>query len=179
MRPDLSRVPEFYHNYINQVPEDDIMEAFKKETPSLIHFLESIPPGKYDYRYAHDKWTIKEVLQHIIDAERVFAYRALCFARKDLTPLPSFDENGYAANAKTENRKWKDLINEFLVVRCSTEYLFDSFDDEQLETAGTASGKPNYVLAIGFIIAGHANHHIKVTKERYLTPATAPQIRKQ
>jgi hypothetical protein len=171
-RPDLTKVPDFYHNYINQAKGNDLMKAMRKQTGKFLLFLQKMPKDKRNYRYAEDKWTIKEVLQHIIDAERIFAYRALCFARKDASPLPSFDENSYAANAKVENRKWKDLVNEFLVVRWSTEYLFDSFDDEQLETAGTASGKSNYVLAIGFIIIGHANHHIKVMKERYLTTAS-------
>lgn len=171
-RPDLTRVPDHFHKYINQVKEDDLVKAFKKQTRSFLKFLDEMPKNKRDYRYAEDKWTIKEVLQHIIDAERVFAYRALCFARKDATPLPSFDENSYAANSKAEQRKWKDLVNEFRTVRQSTEILFSSFDDEQLETSGNASGKSNYVLGIGFIIAGHINHHITIIKERYLIPAS-------
>ena len=169
-RPDLNRVPEFYHNYINQVKGDHLMESLKKQTRSLIRFLEKIPKKKRNYRYAEDKWSIKEVLQHIIDAERIFAYRALRFARKDNTPLPGFEENSYVSNAKVENRKWKDIVNEFLVVRWSTEALFGSFDAEQLESDGIASGKSIYVLGIGFIITGHANHHINVIKERYLAP---------
>lgn len=167
-RPDLTRVPEYYHIYISQIEGDDLMIALKNQTRSFEKFLKEIPKKKRNYSYAEGKWTIKEVLQHIIDAERVFAYRALCFARKDVTPLPSFDENNYAANSKADQRKWKDIVNEFRSVRQSTEDLFCSFDDEQLETNGTASGKSNYVMGIGFIIAGHANHHIKVTKERYL-----------
>jgi uncharacterized damage-inducible protein DinB len=169
-RPDLTRVPEFYHQYINQTESDDLADVFKRQTRSFEKLMNDIPKSKRKYRYAEGKWTIKEVLQHIIDAERVFAYRALCFARKDATPLPSFDENIYAANAKTENRKWKDLVNEFRAVRQSTELLFSSFDEEQLETNGTASGKSVYVLGIGFIIAGHANHHMNIIKERYLNP---------
>ena len=97
MRPDLSRVGNFYHNYINLVTEDELAEAFDKESASFVRFLDTIPAEKYDYRYAEDKWTIKEVLQHIIDAERIFSYRALRFARKDKTPLPGFDENSFAA----------------------------------------------------------------------------------
>jgi len=169
-RPDLSKVPEYFSKYINQVEEDDLMKALKKQTRSFGKFLEEIPKDKRDYRYAEDKWTIKEVLHHIIDAERVFAYRALCFARKDTTPLPSFDENMYAGNAKTANRKWKDIVREFESVRESSIILFDSFDEEQLESSGTASGKSNYVLGIGFILAGHVNHHVKIIKERYLAP---------
>lgn len=166
-RPDLGRVPEYYHQYINQVDGNDLIKVLQKQTRSFLKFLKGIPKKKRNYRYADGKWTIKEVLQHIIDAERIFAYRALCFARKDATPLPSFDENNYAANAKAEQRKWNDMVNEFTAVRQSTEILFNSFDKEQLEAAGTASGKSNYVLGLGFIIAGHANHHMRITKERY------------
>lgn len=169
-RPDLTRVPDYYHNYINQVEEDSLMDAFQKQTRSFLRFLKEIPKDKRNYRYAEDKWTIKEVLQHIIDAERVFDYRALCFARKDATSLPSFDENSYVANSKADQRKWKDLVKEFESVRQATITLFDSFDDEQLEATGTASGKPNYVHGIGFIVAGHLNHHVNVIKEKYLTP---------
>lgn len=167
-RPDLTRVPEFYHNYINQVPENDLMEAFRKESSSFINFFEAITPSKYDYRYAEGKWTIKEVLQHIIDAERVFIYRALCFARKDATPLPSFDEDMFAKNAKTSSRNWNDLLEEFKAVRRSSEFLFASFDKEQLESAGTASNHSNYVLGMGYIVIGHSVHHKNVVKERYL-----------
>jgi len=167
-RPDLARVPEYFHKYINQVEGDDLLKVLQKQTRSFSKFLDEIPKSKRDYRYAEDKWTIKEVVQHIIDAERVFAYRALSFARKDSTPLPSFDENVYAANAKVENRKWKDLVKEFETVRESTLILFQSFDDEQMDASGTASGKSVYVMGIGYVIAGHANHHINITRERYL-----------
>lgn len=166
-RPDLKRVPEFYHNYINQVAENDLMEAFRKESPDIIQFFENIPPSKYDYRYAEGKWTIKEVLQHIIDAERVFAYRALRFARKDQTPLPSFDEDLFAKNAKATTRNWDDLLEEFKAVRRSSEYLFGSFDSEQMESSGMASNHSNYVLGMGFIVIGHSVHHKNIVKERY------------
>ena len=168
MRPDLSRVGDWYHNYISQVPDEELTDAFDKQSASFIRFLETIPAEKYDYRYAEDKWTIKEVLQHIIDAERVFGYRALRFARKDSTPLPGFDENLFAANAKADKRTWDKLVEEFKVVRRSSELLFQSFDDEQLQSAGISSNSSNYVLAVGFIIIGHAMHHQKIIKERYL-----------
>ncbi|HET6994304.1 MAG TPA: DinB family protein [Chitinophagaceae bacterium] len=168
MRPDLSRVPVFYHNYISQVKQDELEEAFRAGTADFLQFLKSIPRSKYDYRYAEGKWTIKEVLQHIIDGERVFAYRALRFARKDTTPLPGFDENTFAENAKTDKRKWNDLVDEFKAVRDSSERLFASFDEDQLDAAGTANSNPVYVLGIGFIIVGHALHHMKIIKERYL-----------
>ena len=144
------------------------MEALRTQTPSFIQFLEAIPVEKRDYRYAEGKWTIKEVLLHILDAERIFAYRALCIARKDKTSFPSFDENLYADNSKAGQRKWEELVEEFKLVRQSNEIMFGSFDNEQLETSGTASNKSTYVLAIGFILVGHVTHHIRITNERYL-----------
>ena len=168
MRPDLSRVGSWYHNYINLVTEDDLTEAFNKQSSSFVRFLETIPIEKHDHRYAGDKWTIKEVLQHIIDAERIFSYRALRFARKDATPLPGFDENSFAAAAKADARSWDKLVEEFKVVRRSSELLFNSFDEDQLQSNGISSNSPNYVLAIGFIIIGHSVHHQKIIKERYL-----------
>lgn len=167
-RPDFSRVPDFFHKYINQVTEDDLMTAINNNTGSMMAFLNSIPVQKHDYRYAENKWTIKEVLQHIIDAERIFIYRALRFARKDTTPLPGFDENLFAENAKADKRKWNDLVNEFAAVRKSTEMLFSSFDNEQLESEGHSNGHSNYVLGMGFICVGHCTHHKKVIEERYL-----------
>lgn len=165
---DISRVPEFYHKYIFQVADDNLVEAFRNNTNYAPNFLSSISPEKYDYRYEDGKWTIKEVLQHIIDSERVFSYRALRFARKDQTALPGFDENLFAANANANNRKWNDVIEEFLSVRKSTELLFNSFGEEQLNATGVANNAENYVLAIGFICVGHCAHHMTVIKERYL-----------
>ena len=167
-RPNLSRIPDWFHNYVNKVPENDLMEAMINQTPSFINFFERIPVAKRDYRYAEGKWTIKEMLQHIIDAERVFAYRGLCIARKDTTPLPGFDENNYANNAKANIRDWDEMMEEFKAVRRSSEILFGSFDEEQLETNGTANNNPIYVLAIGFVLVGHVNHHLSILKERYL-----------
>lgn len=169
MRPDLKRVPEAFHNYINQVKEDDLLPAIKKNTKSMLSFFDRIPKKKREHRYAEGKWSIKELLLHLIDAERIFSYRALRFARKDATPLPGFDENIYVTNAKIDNRTWKDLIREFKAVRNSTELLFESFDEDQLEAGGVStSGHSNYVRAFGFIVAGHCNHHRRVIKERYL-----------
>jgi len=167
-RPDLSRVPEWYHGYINKVQEDDLSAAFKNQSAGFLKFLEELPDAKLDYRYADGKWTVKEVLQHIIDAERIFAYRALRFARKDNTPLPGFDENEYAKNAIVSNRNWNEMIAEFSALRKSTELMFASFSSDELESTGIASEKQVYVLGIGFIIVGHAAHHRDIIKERYL-----------
>jgi hypothetical protein len=168
MRPDLSRVGNFYHNYIDLVTEDELPEAFEKQSASFVRFLETIPLEKHDHRYGEDKWTIKEIVQHIIDAERIFSYRALRFARKDSTPLPGFDENSYAATSNAATRNWDKLNEEFKVVRRASELLFNSFDDEQLQSDGVSSNSPNYVLGLGFILIGHTMHHQNIIKERYL-----------
>jgi hypothetical protein len=107
-------------------------------------------------------------LQHIIDAERVFGYRALCIARQEKQSLPGFDENEYADTAKTSGREWQELITEFDYMRRSHEIMFGSFDDEQLNTTGTANNKPISALAIGYVLVGHINHHLKILRERYL-----------
>lgn len=168
MRPDLSRVGSWYHGYINQVKEDDLLEAFMHGSTGFLRFLDTIPADKYDYRYAEEKWTIREVLQHVIDAERVFAYRALRFSRKDSTPLHGFDENSFVANSEASRRTWADLVEEFNVTRRSSELLFRSFSEEQLEADGVSSNSPNYVRALGYILIGHALHHENIIRERYL-----------
>jgi uncharacterized damage-inducible protein DinB len=166
---DLSRVPEYYHGYINLVINDDLKTAFDKHQTELVSFLKNIPKKKWSYRYAEGKWSVKEVVQHIIDAERVFAYRALCFARKDQTPLPGFDENIFAANSKADSRTKKDLIKELKTLQESSAQLFNSLDEEQLEQPGAASGKPTYVKGIAYILLGHALHHKKILEEKYLS----------
>jgi hypothetical protein len=167
-RPDLSRVPQFYHGYISKVKEDDLMNGLRSSTKNLFDLLKSIPADKHDHRYADGKWTIKEVVQHMIDGERVFTYRALRFARKDDTPLPGFDENLFAQTAKADKRNWNDLVEEFAAVRKATEIMFGSFDADQLDASGTASDASNYVLGFGYIVAGHVNHHCQIIRERYL-----------
>ena len=167
-RPDLSTVPKFYHSYINQVKEEEVSNAIDANAQSVIEFLRSIPEEKWSYRYAEGKWSIKEMVQHIIDAERIFSYRALCFARGEKNSLPGFDENNYAAASKADNRSKDDLIHEFETVRSSISQLFASFDEAQLNAVGVANNNPISVNAIGFIIPGHVQHHMNVLKERYL-----------
>jgi hypothetical protein len=136
--------------------------------PAAEIFFESISEELSERKYAEGKWTIKEVLQHIIDAERVFAYRALCFARKEEHPLPSFDENNYAVNSNANDRDWRGLVAEFSTVRKSTEYLFNSFSKEAVDTIGRASDYTIGVSTLGFVIVGHVNHHIRIIQERYI-----------
>lgn len=158
----------FYQNYLSKAEDKEINKALKANLKSVEKFLNQIPAGKRTYAYAEGKWTIKQLLQHMIDTERVFAYRALRFARKDATPLPGFDENVWAANATAANRKWSSLVNEFIAVRKTTLAFFEALDKKDLLSEGVASNNPINVLALGYIIAGHANHHMDIIKERYL-----------
>jgi hypothetical protein len=167
-KPDLSGVPAFYHNYILKIHEEDVKAAIQDHNLSTVSFLQKLPSEKWNYAYAEGKWTIKELVQHMIDGERVFAYRALRFSRKDLTPLPGFDENLFAANSKSASRSEEDLLEEIKCVSMSSLHLFKSFDEEQLQFTGISNGSSISVNAIGFIIAGHARHHLDIISERYL-----------
>ena len=166
-KPANTDYPEYFGRYINLVSEDDPGEAFKNQFPVLESFLQSIDEGKSLYAYAPGKWTLKEMLLHMADTERIFNYRALSFARKEVISLPSFDENLYAENSNANTRSWESLGKEFINVRRSTEDLFNSFSDEVLEQKGMANNNTTSVKSLGFIIIGHAYHHIKVAEERY------------
>ena len=169
MIPKSALIPaEFYQGYIDMIKEEDFREAIRKNTKQFRKLTENIPRKKFDYAYAEGKWTIREMLQHIIDAERVFSYRALTFSRMDASPLPGFDENSWAVQAGGSNRRWKELLEEFASVREATQYLYDSLSDAQLTFAGQASGRPLNGFTLGFIIPGHVAHHIRILQERYL-----------
>ncbi len=127
----------------------------------------SLPKKKHEYRYAEGKWTIKEIIQHLIDTERIFCYRALCFARAETTPLPGYEENDYAANSFANNRDIDSLLDEFDQVRSCTLSLFKSFDKTVYEKTGISNGHPLSVRAIAYILAGHELHHMNVIRERY------------
>jgi hypothetical protein len=160
--------PEYFHKYINQVSSPDLHTAFQLHQTDLLSLLEGMDTDKWDYRYEKDKWTVKELVQHIIDSERVFAYRALCIARKEKQSLPSFDEKTYGAASKADKRKPEDLMEELGLVQKSTVCLFASFDKEQLNEVGSANNNPVSVEALGYIIVGHVLHHKKILLERYL-----------
>ncbi|MCU7552171.1 DinB family protein [Chitinophagaceae bacterium LB-8] len=164
----LQKVPASYHTYVQLVTEDNLQTAFKNYSQEIISLLKGIPAEKWDYRYAEGKWSIKELIQHVIDAERIFCYRALTFARKDEKVLPGFDENHYAEVSKADRRTPQDLIEELEAVQNSSARLFASFDEEQLQAEGSANNKNIYVEGIGFVIIGHCRHHKKVLLERYL-----------
>ncbi len=159
----------FYATYIDTVTEEyNLVEELEISVHRFVKFVQDIPMDKFDYRYAEGKWTIKDILLHLIDAERIFAYRALRFARKDETPLASFDENTYVNEARANSRSIQDLLSELLVVRHASLALFKSFSEEQLLRKGIASNNLISVRALGFTIIGHQIHHQRVFQERYL-----------
>ena len=158
----------YFRRYVDLVAEDDLIPALKNQTAGILEFLSNITEEKSTYAYAEGKWTIKELLQHIIDTERIFNYRALCFARGEKANLPGFEENDYAANSHADNRQWKSLVEEFMAVRKATELMFESFSDTVINNAGLSNNNPNTVNSLGFIIAGHYYHHKKILVERYL-----------
>jgi hypothetical protein len=167
-KPKTTDYPEYFGRYISKVPEDDLMEAFQNQSKIFPPFLTSITEAQSNHAYAEGKRTIKQLVQHLIDSERIFNYRALAIARKETISLPSFEENEYAANSGANERSWRSLVNEYLNLRASTHDLYSSFNEQMLTQLGTANNKTISVLSLGFITIGHVYHHKNVLEERYL-----------
>jgi len=164
----LETVPPFYKNYVKQIEESDLLQALRISGHRTLELVHSIKEEKKDFRYADGKWTIRELLCHMIDAERIFAYRALRFARNDKTPLAGWEENDYAPRANASNRSLKQIADEMRHVRISTLDLFEGFTEEMFWHKGVANNNEMSVLVLGFVIAGHETHHRKILTERYL-----------
>jgi len=167
-RPEPSEYAPSYGTYINRVPEGDICQILESQLARTLAFLTKIGEQCAGYRYAPGKWTIREVVGHVIDTERIFAYRALCFARSERNPLPGFDQDDYVQAAAFETRTLKDLSIEFELVRKSNVILFQGFTEEVWERRGVANNAELTVRSIPYMIAGHELHHLGVLKERYL-----------
>lgn len=167
---DLSKneYDEYTSYYMDLVPKGDFHEELEKSKQKVIAFFQSIPTEKHHYRYAEKKWTVKDILQHMIDVERIFAYRALRFARKETVALPGFEVDDYAATAEANHRNMNDLIEDFRIARTGTQLLFKSFTPEMLLQKGIASDNIISVRAAGFKLIGHDRHHCGVIEERYL-----------
>jgi hypothetical protein len=166
-RPEASEYPPFYGKYVALVQGDDLLAALRVETAHLHSSIDAIPEAKGSHAYAEGKWTVKTLLGHMIDAERIFSYRALRVARGDATPLPGFEENDYAKAAGSDARSVADLVAELKDVRASTLRLFQSLPADALMRAGVVNNGPVTARALGFITAGHARHHLDVLKDRY------------
>ena len=159
-----------FETYIKLVKGNNLIEELEITLHDFIRFVQNIPMDKFEYRYAEGKWTIKEIIQHIIDTERIFSYRALRFSRNDKTPLPGFDENHYVDNTEANNRSIQELLSEMSAVRHATLFLFKSLSSEQLIRMGVASNKEISTRALGYLTIGHMIHHQNVYVERYLQP---------
>jgi hypothetical protein len=167
-RPQKSEYAVFYEKYVALVPGGDFLEILEEQHATLLGLLSPLTEEQAAFRYEPDKWSIKEVVGHINDAERIFAYRLLRIARGDETPLASFEQDAYIATGSFSARKLSDLLDEFSAVRKASITLVRSLDDRAWMRRGTASQKEITALALGFIIAGHERHHRMILEERYL-----------
>lgn len=165
-----SEYAPYYAQYIAPLENNGktIVENLQESQQNFDTLLQNLPEEKHNYAYADGKWTIKELIQHIIDTERVFCYRALCFARNDKTPLPGFDQDIFVNNDNANDRNFEDLLDEMKTLRKSTIQLYKSFSNKALVRVGNASGNNMSVRALGLLFSGHQNHHVKILKERYL-----------
>jgi hypothetical protein len=167
-RPLKDEYPAFFETYISQVPEEDILEVLARQGADVAAVFDRVPAGAGHYRYAEGKWSLVQLLNHIVDTERIMAYRALCFARGEQQSLPSFDENIYAAGADVSARTIADLLEELRLVRASNLHLFRHLTDADWRKQGLANNWPITVRSLAWVIAGHLRHHLKIVRERYL-----------
>ena len=167
-RPENTEYSDWYAGYVGSVQETDIISALEKQADDVKDFFAEISEEKGLYRYAEDKWTIKELLGHINDGERVFAYRALRFSRNDETALAGFDENPYVANSNFNERTLTDLVEEFVLLRQANMFIFRNLKESDWDNSGIASDAKVTLRALAYIMAGHIRHHLKILKERYL-----------
>lgn len=164
-----SEYNSYYETYVSKVSKDiRLLDGFIEAERYVVDFFKSIPESKLEYRYATGKWSIKEILQHIIDAERVFIYRCFRIARRDNTPLAGFEQDDFVTPSKADNKSLDDLLEEYKVGRQNFIVLLKNLNETDLKFIGHASGSPLSARAAAFIILGHEIHHIEVIKARYL-----------
>lgn len=166
-RPARDEYGDYYTGYVGTAPDGDILETLEREGERAVALLRELPPERSRHAYAPGKWTVRDLVAHVSDAERVFAYRALRFGRADPTPLASFDQEVWWPHAHADKRRWTDLVDEFRTVRAATLHLFRSFEPEDWLRRGTASGVGVSVRALAWIAAGHELHHRRVLREKY------------
>jgi hypothetical protein len=166
-RPAPTEHIPYYERYIALVPEGDVLEVLEDQLKDLRAFVAAVPREKEGYRYASGKWTLREVLGHLIDTERVMAYRAFSIARGEIQPLNSFEPENYAVEADAERIRLKDLLAEFEHVRRGNLMMLKRLSDEAWGKIGIASGNPVSVRALAYIMAGHVPHHLRIIREQY------------
>jgi hypothetical protein len=165
--PDRTEAAEYYFTYIDQVRDADVLRVLETQGVEAVETLRAISDERSRHRYAPDKWSIREVLGHINDTERLFVFRAFWFARGFDTPLPSFDQNVAVAHAEADGRAWSSLVDEFREVRAASLAFYRSLPEEAWLRRGIASDNPFTVRALAFITAGHVAHHLRLLRERY------------
>lgn len=167
-RPADTEYAPYYARYVSKVPEGDVVELLRAQLGDTLALVRDIPESRGEHRYAPEKWSIKQVVGHMSDTERIMTYRALRIARGDQTPMASFDENAFVRHASFERRSLASLVAEFEVVRAASLALFDSLTEEEAARVGTASDNQVSARALAYIVAGHERHHVAILKERYL-----------
>lgn len=167
-KPQPEEYAPFYKGYIDLVGEADVLETLQSNQSKTYNFFLSLTAEKADFAYAEGKWSIKEVLGHMIDTERIMSYRLLRFSRADHHPLAGFNENFFSSKSNYKTRTLESLADEFCLLRKSNLYLYQNLNQEQLKRKGLASNAMVSVKALLYIIAGHELHHLKIIRERYL-----------
>jgi DinB superfamily len=167
-RPEPNESADYYHGYINRITSDDIVDVLKKQADETLGLLRGVSEEKSLHRYAPGKWSIRELLNHVNDAERVFLFRALWFARGYSDPLPSYEQDIAVAAAHADDYSWASHVEDFRSVRQSTLSLFQNLPEDAWLASGLASGNPVSVRALAYILAGHVAHHSAILRDRYL-----------
>ena len=167
-RPETNEFAPYYNNYISLIEGDNVMKVLNSQVAEIRSIFADVPEEKGTYAYAEDKWTVKELLSHLIDGERIFAYRILRISRGDKTPIEGFEQDDYIENSNANSRSFADLLGEFELQRQSNLLMVNSISDEASKQMGTASDKPVSVRALTYIMAGHVTHHMNILNERYL-----------
>ena len=166
-RPKLEEYAPYFEKYISKVPDGDILEILENQCSETLDLLESVPEEKQKSSYAPGKWTLRESLAHLIDTERIFAYRLLRISRNDKTPLPGFEQDDFVSNSDSNNREWEDLLEDYESVRMATLSLVRQINGDWWDRTGNSSGHELSARAAAFIIAGHERHHLQIFREQY------------
>jgi uncharacterized damage-inducible protein DinB len=173
-RPTIGEYPPVFESYLSRVPAGDVFPHLARQLEETLALVSGLSDVQAEFRYAAGKWSIKEILGHLMDTERIFVYRALCFARNEAAPLPGFDENAYVEASNFDARSLSSLIEEFRATRAATVAFFAGLPADVLSRRGTANGREYDVKSAAAIIVGHERHHRAVLAERYLTAARGP-----
>ncbi len=172
-RPQPGEFATYYQRYVDLAGEDDIVAALDAQSHETTRLLQGVSEQQASYRYAPDKWSVKQLLGHVIDGERIFAYRALCIARGETTPLPGFEQEPYVVNGAFDERPIADLVDELATVRRANVIMLRALSEEAWRRIGTASDNSISTRALAFIMLGHERHHLRILREKYLADVTS------